>query len=250
MDPVRFSNLKAIAQSPAHYLHRVRNYDSQKGRPLTVGTAVHSMLLGGAAIVVFSGATRRGKEWDAFKAEHEGAVILSRSEHAAAIGMANAVQRCKPALELLTGETEVELPTWKLCGRECGGRVDVRTPRRVVELKTSVTAQPDRFKRLATRMAYHAQLAWYLDGNAESGGTAREAYVVAVESSPPFVVTPMQLTERMIDAGRKLYRLWFEQLLSCEQANEWPGYVQDIIDFDLDDADDVELTFGEEEDVA
>lgn len=247
-DPIRFSNLKNLALSPAHYAHRVKHYDELKSKSLTLGSAVHSMLLGGQDVVVYPGAVRRGKAWDTFKSEHEGACIVSKSESLSAIGMANSLQRCKAALELLKGEHEVELAPWETCGRICGGRTDVRGPRFITELKTAKTSQPHRFFRQARQMAYHAQLAWYLDGNAATGGTATEAYIVAIESTPPYVVTPMQLTPRLLDMGRKMYRLWFELLLSCEGANQWPGYVQDVIDFDMEDAEeDIELTFGEDE---
>lgn len=248
MQPVRFSNLKNLSLSPQHYMHRVKHYDELKSKSLTLGSAVHSMLLGGQETIVYPGATRRGKEWDAFKAAHEGACIVSKGEQLQAIGMVNSLQRCKAALELLKGEHEVELAPWKINGRVCGGRVDVIGPRFITELKTAKSSQPHQFFRQARRMAYHCQLAWYLDGNAANGGTAVDAYIVAIESTPPYVVTPMMVTPRLLDIGRKMNRLWFELLLSCEGENKWPGYVQDVIDFDCEDAEeDVELTFGDEE---
>lgn len=247
MKPVRFSNLKLLGTSPQHYKHRLDTSSETYKRPLSVGTAAHSMVLGGEPVVMFPGKVRNGKAWEEFRAANEGATILIRSEYEAAKGMAKAVESCRAAVELLEGVRETELPTWTLSGRECGGRPDVRNARFITELKTGATSEPRRFQRLAMRMAYPAQLAWYLDGNKATGGTASEAFIVSVEATPPHPVTPMALTSRLLDMGRRTYRLWFEQLLLCESSDEWPGYVQDVIDFDLDDLDEeLELSFAED----
>jgi len=38
-----------------------------------------------------------------------------------------------------------------------------------------------------------------------------------------------------------------ERLLACEAANEWPGYAQSIVDFDV--PDELELDFGDDEEI-
>ncbi len=246
LDAVRFSNLKHIAQSPAHYLHNI-TVGKAKKRPMTVGTVAHSMVLGGETPVIFNGVrNKKSKKWIEFQAQNPDRLILIPSEYEAALGCANSIRSHKRAMELLEGDHEQELPHWTIAGRECGGRPDARHPRRITELKTSATSEPYRFTRLGTRMAYHAQLAWYLDGNTATGGTATEAYIVVVEATPPFIVTTMPVVPRALDEGRKLYSIWLEQLRVCEESDAWPGYAQRDVDFDVQDGA-IDFTFAEEE---
>lgn len=233
--PIRFSNLKSMSLSPAHYLERITGASS-KSRPLTVGTLTHTMLLGGGKLpVVYPGKMRRGKAWEEFEAANVDSHIVSQSEYDAAMRCVDAVQAHDDAMSLLTGAMEVELPLWRYAGRSCGGRVDVVSGQHIVELKTSSTSEPVRFSNQALRLAYHAQLDWYLHGNRESGGTATDAYIVAVETSPPHPVTVMTVTPRALEAGRRLWVMWIERLLTCESAGVWPGYSQARVPLDVAD---------------
>ena len=242
---IRFSDLKVIGQSPAHYHHRMTT-ESPKKRAMSVGTVAHAMLLGGERVEVYEGKRdARVKAWQEFEAAHADAVIVSPSEYAAAHGCAEAVRNHREAMALLEGEHEVELPEWDFAGRACGGRPDVVHPQRIVELKTTACADPFRFPRHATKMAYHAQLAWYLDGHASNGGQATDAWIVAVEQAPPHVVTVFQLRDRVLEFGRRLYVGWVETLRNCEDSGVWPGYSACAVPLDAPD-DDVEYTFADE----
>lgn len=243
---VRFSNLKRLALSPAHYAHAISSW-SPSARAMTIGNAAHSIVLGGKNVVVYPGKVRRGKEWDAFQLEHSSALILSRSEHAATIGCVESIRSNALAMRMLEGEREAELPMWRLSGRWCGGRPDVRGRTHLTELKTSYTSHPLWFVRHGIRMAYHGQLAWYRDGVEEVTGEQLACCIVAVETKAPYVVTCMQLTDRAVVAGQKQNRLWFEQLLACEAAGEWPPYAQDVVDFDVPELDELEFTFEGDE---
>lgn len=247
LEPVRFSRLKKIGLSPAHYAADQRRGTSA----MSVGTAAHSLVLGGPPVIAYPGAVRRGKEWEAFQAENEGACILTKREAEQANAIAAAVLACPIAAKMLEGEHEVELPPWRVSGRVCGGRVDVinKAAGAVVELKTTNSSDPYRFTRLGLRMAYHAQLAWYLNGAQQAGYDVADALIVAVETVPPYAVTPMRVTFRALEMGTRIWRSWFERLLVCEAADEWPPYVQHVADFDIED-DEPELVFAEEEEAA
>jgi hypothetical protein len=244
MDPVRFSRLKLMAKSPQHYLSQTVEETAAMER----GTAVHTLLLGGPRLTFFPGPARRGKEWEAFEAANADAQILTRTDYDTANAMADSVRRNKLAMEVLAGRHEVEL-AWKFLGRDCGSKVDVigGGGRWVTELKTARDAEPTRFMWQAIRMNYHAQLAFYQDAVEASGqGDPQDAFVVAVESSAPYVVTTLRLTDRALEQGRRLFRLWFERVLACEEAKAWPGYCESIVDLDVPE-DEPELTFGAED---
>jgi hypothetical protein len=72
------------------------------------------------------------------------------------------------------------------------------------------------------------------------------AYVVAVESTPPFPVTVMRLTDRALDQGERLCTSWMETLLNCEASNFWPPYAQSIVPLDVPDDPEIEFSDGEE----
>jgi hypothetical protein len=228
---VRFSRLKKMALSPAHYLAGLvasdKSSDAQRR-----GSLVHSLALG-QPTVVWPGKVRRGKTWDKFQADHPGALISSTREMNEASPMIEALRRDSRAVDLLAGKAESEI-AWEIGGRACEGRVDVIGQDRVVELKTTRCAHPDVFMRQARYLNYHVQLAWYADGLGVSAG-----YIVAVESTAPYAVSVFHLTDRTLDEGRRIYRGWFEKLMVCEQTNEWPGYSQHMVEFDVmgDDVD-------------
>lgn len=238
---VRFSNLKHMARSPAHYQEALRYVPETSS--MRLGSLVHSLVLTNAAPRVFAG-IRRGKAWDAFRQEHANEEIYTQSEYDSAKPIADAVRASPLARQFLVGEHELAL-NWRTLGRACRGTMDAFGPERVVELKTTKDARPEHFSRDARWRGYHAQLAWYLDGLVASGyGTASKAYIIAVESSPPYPVTVLQLTDRAISEGRRLCRLWLEQLLACEASNIWPAYCESIVEFDV--PDDLELTIDGE----
>lgn len=243
---MRFSVLKHMAKAPVHVLDAMKSDNGEiepmpDTRPMRVGFVGHALLLGGE-FTVWPG-QRRGKKWDEFEAAHANDRIVTQSEYDDARRIADAVLSHSDAAELLNGEREKELE-WSVLGRQCVGHLDVlnREHGRVVDVKTCMTSHPDRFAKQAMWMGYHAQLAWYLDG-----AKVRDAYVIAVESKRPYPVTVLKLSERAIEQGRKLCRLWMERFLACEEAGRWPGYCESIVPFDVPDDDDLALTFAAEQ---
>jgi len=252
---VRFSDLKVIGTSAEHYQDRLRERYLEGGakgqRPTSVGLVAHALVLNGARDVeVWHGKTRQGKAWDAFRAEHEGKVLVNVSEWDAARAIAEAVERHPDAMAALDGARERELPEWTIAGRKCGGRPDVIGRSFITDLKTAHTSSPALFRGHSERMCYHAQLAWYLDGYAATGGKAKDAFIVAVEQRRPHVVTVFELTPRALEVGRKIYSLWFEQLRVCEESDSWPGYAQSRVELDVADGEELDLEYSDDEEEA
>jgi hypothetical protein len=241
--PVRYSNLKLMALSPAHY-HAAVDKDTgamQRGR------ALHSLVLGGARVIGYPGKTRQGKQWEAFQAANPDAEILTGKEYAKVLGMAEAVKRHREARQVLEGQHEVEVD-WTFLGRRCQSHVDSIGPggKFIAELKSTVSSEPGRFMWQSHRMAYGGQVAFYLDAVRVAGlGEPTDAYVVAVEATEPYVVTVMRVEEDALELGRRCVRLWMEQLLNCEAANDWPGYAQGIVPLHAP-SQDINFTFSDE----
>jgi hypothetical protein len=237
---LRISDLKRIGQSPAHYKAAIDSTASH----LDKGSAVHAALLGGKRVCYFDRQTESGKQaprsgkfWEQFQADNPDALILTRDEYFQTNGMVEAVRACPEAMRVLDGAKETTL-RWDVQGRACRGTPDVLCDQYVTELKTTRSSDPRRFMWDAIKLGYFAQLAWYMDGALKAGAaTPDAAFVVAVESAAPYVVTVFRATERALEMGRRTYRSWFERLLNCEASDEWPGYVQSVVDLDVPDRD-------------
>lgn len=238
-DPLRFSRLKRMAQSAAHY----KSYVPPDTASLRAGRAVHSLVLGGDDVICYPG-RRAGRAWEEFEAEHASYVILNQTEWDKAHGMAEAVKADENAATIIGGGAAHEQQiSWEYSGRACTGRVDVLSLPWLAELKTTKFAKPSWFTREAIRRGYVAQIAWYRTGVELDGRwsyRAREAYIVAVESSPPYPVSVFRLTERALEAGDRLWRGWFEFLRVCEDSDYWPGYTDAVVDLDAPEEDDWE----------
>ena len=246
--PVRFTRLKNIASSPAHYFDSVQ-HDGDDSLARRIGRGVHALLFG-QPVAVWTGKVRRGKEWDAWSAEHSGKVVLNIKERDHAGAVANAVRSDPQARELLFADgTKLERTIeWRVNGRLCRGTPDAYNRRAVTDLKTHRRMPPARFISTATWAAYHSQVPWYANGLISLDEIDEDAgqYIVAVESSRPYPVTTYRLTPGAIDMGQRLYTAWMETLATCEAANQWPAYAQSIQPFHVEEP--TELIFGDEED--
>lgn len=248
--PVRFSSLKHISRSPLHYWDAVQ-LDRDDTLAMRLGRGAHAMVLD-MPVVLYPGKTRQGKEWNRFKAEHPDMEILIRSEWAKAEGVARAIQRHADASQLLFDGTLIEqIIEWEFLGRKCTSRPDSRcaSGRVITDLKTTQCAEPEKFARDAVYRAYNAQLAFYdMASEHETGRQADDLYVVAVESKRPFAITVLRVTDEAREQGRKLCRLWFEQVLLHEAANHYPAYVERVVDLAVpDEATDLTLTIDGED---
>lgn len=246
--PVRFSRLKQMAASALHYWSAV-----QDDRPDTIamrfGRGVHALVL--KQPVIRWTKTRQGKAWDAFKAQHADKEILSTKEWDRAHGIFEAIKRHPLANEALFGGEAVleEQIEWQFMGRACTSRPDSRCGvEQLVDLKTTKCAEPRKFERDAMWRGYHGQMDFYRHAIRDRYGSfPRESLVVAVEPVRPFAITVLRLTPNALQHGEKIWRGWFERLMTCEAANAWPAYTDALADLDVADADDVSLVIDGEE---
>jgi hypothetical protein len=251
--PLRFGHLSKFARSPAHYLEaRSRDAALADGeQPQTPamerGSAFHAVVTGTAAVVKYPGKTRAGKAWEQFQADNQGKLILTATAYDCVMGMAEAVWSDPLAAHLLNPPGLVYEQTLRpqLHGWPCRATPDVRHPDYIVELKSSATTEPEQFQRLAGKMHYHAQLAFYLQACAAAGiPVRRDCYIIAVEATAPHPVVVHQLTEKAIDMGERAIRMWVERLRGCIAADYYPGYSQSVVQWDIDE--DLELEFGDD----
>ena len=232
LPPVRYSRLRLMAQSPAHYLEGT----VEQTRCMEQGSAVDHLVFCTKTVLAYPGKVRSGKEWKSFKLDHPERefCVVTGSEYAEARAIAAAVKADKRAMRILRGEHQKEI-FWKFCGRDCVSHLDNlgKDGAWVAELKVSQTSNPFRFRWHALKMMYHAQLGFYeMAAEFENKKAPRAHFIVCVESTAPHVVTVFKLTHKAVELGKRSCRAWMERLLQCEAANFWPGYSQSIVPLD------------------
>jgi len=242
---VRFTHLKHMANAPIFYRHAIEHHADTP--QMAFGRGVHSIVLGGAQVVMYDG-TRRGQKWLEFVQSHPGHEILSREEWDRAHWCADAIRANPDASDLLKWSSHERYIEWENCGRACRSTIDMLGHDYIADLKTANTVNPNLFVWAGRRLFYHAQLAWYKQAAQwECHKPIDRAYLVTVMSKAPFVVQTYELTPDALLEGDKLCRIWLEQLLACESANVWPGYSDTILPFDVPHDDGTRLVIDGEE---
>ncbi len=228
IDAVNWSSLKHMAKSPLHYLCEKAPPPYQTAA-MVKGRAGHTATLEpdlfDSEYVVFTGARRAGKEWDAFEAEHASRTILKVNEAEQAWAMSKAVRSHPFAGPLLAGgQAEVSIewvdPETSL---RCKGRIDYLRPRTLVDLKTSADLDRRRFAARAMDLSYHGQLAFYLRGLKALGREPVETYLIAVESCEPYDVACYAVDPVALEIGDVLVTELLRRLVECQATREWPG---------------------------
>lgn len=239
--PLRYSVLKAMKQSPRHALHQALRQSDGPSLALRLGSGCHGMTFGTPEVVQYNGKQRRGKDWEAFQEAHPGAVILNAKEYAKAKGMADSIAANEVARRVLFAPNVIreQRIDWEWNGRKWRSTPDAQMFRVLAELKTTRCADPAVFWRDALRLSYHCQLALYRRAIEQTTSVRPQSvYLFAVESVAPYVVTPFKLSERSLEHGDMLAKRWHEQFLKCEATGKWPGYTDGVEELDVYEIED------------
>ncbi len=238
-----WSDVKWLAKSAKHYAANL-NEPIAPTRGMRRGTIVHRAILGGPALEIFDGKSRRGAAWDAFAARSRcPREIVLTSEVEEAEPYIDAV-RCDPvAREYLAGvETEVPL-SWTVGSRRCSTRgVDIlRRGVRHGDLKTVQSCRPEELKWIVRKFLYHAQLEWIAQGLAATGHAfTHPPFLLCVEGPPAYDVVVVELTPKDLLAGAKMIHSWWERLDQAESSGEWTGYATAPVRLELGDGYEIE----------
>lgn len=237
---IHYSTLKQIdpdTGSPAHYRWAI-THERADTPSMRQGRALHALYLQGVEPVQIA----KSKRSDADSPD-----ALAPGEYDTVRRMFDALQADPHAREILSRcpEREVSME-WDLMGLQCAGRLDMRGPGILADLKSCRASYPRKFLWDAARMHYDAQLPWYdVAGGIKPIGpdTAwSEQYLIAVESAAPHNVMVYQLDPLRIDQGWMECEKWMHTLKRCLETGHWPGYLEGIQTWDG------ELSFAESDD--
>jgi hypothetical protein len=245
---LHFNHLKRINESGVQYLHSVNN-ELEPTSDMLVGTAMHFQTLGkrpeSKDLAVFTGKVRKGKEWDAFEAEHADEEILSQSEWDKAELMTKAIRRSPLAQRRLAGARFETPMKWEENGIPCSttGIDIITTGLDLGDLKSAACTEPEAFKRVCFSMGYAQQLAFYRRGARANGIDVRKLFILGVDRPNPrraIEVVEFVLDEDLIEHAEKSLTLSLERLRSYmlsipepKDIYDWPGYSESPIVWSL-----------------
>lgn len=229
---------RRILQCPARFAHD-RAHPPPSKKTFDLGKAAHLLVLGaGPPLAVGTWDAWTTSEAKAFRASAvaAGQVPLKPAEYQQVYDMAAALRRHRLARALLSrGRPEVSLfwtddPT----GAWCRARLDwlprPRDGRRLIvtDYKTSTSADPDDFRRSAASYGYPTQAAFYLAGVRALGLNPDPAFMFVVqETTPPYLVSVVELDAEAADAGAARARRAIDLFARCTRDRAWPGYTDD-----------------------
>jgi len=228
-------NASLLADVDAHslkYVRAVMNGMRKESREFDLGTAFHAALLEddrrNYAIKPdgMSYATKEGKAW---RAEHEGEMILSAEDDAAIDDMLLATMRACGEFCPMHGDAEVSLFATGPSGYDLKGRIDYlpKDGNAIVDIKTARNADPEAFVRQAWDLRYHMKAAFYLDLARKCGIERGVFRFIVVSTQPPHDVSVITMQDgpcSFISAGRQRYRQAFAKLTKAIETNTWPSY--------------------------
>jgi len=221
------TSLKTLAtKTPAHYIHDKAN--PKFSDAFTLGTAAHSLILEAdtSGIVVVEAdnwLTKAAKEAKS-AALAEGKQPLLTKEMAQVWAMHDAVMEHPEAWKLFNGHQAEQSVFWDEDGLMLKCRPDAWQPGRLVDLKTTVNADPREFGKTAYNFGYHQSAAHYIDGVKEATGEELPFTFVLVEKTAPYLVSVVELDWEAVSLGRALNDRAKRIYKECTAANRWPGY--------------------------
>lgn len=217
---------KTILKSPA--LFRYQQDHPEHKDAYDVGTAFHTKTLGvGPEIAVWDGPSFYSKSGREFQAEARAAGLtpITAADDIHTTGMAEKVHAEPGAAMWLDGDKEMSaFAPDPVTGVMRRARFDVLGGSFIADLKSTKDACPEEFAKSAANFKYHLQAAWYLDVAAALGHPAIGFAFIAVEKTPPYFVSVIELDEEALDLGRTLGARALETYARCVETGEWPGY--------------------------
>ena len=251
---MRSTLLKKMLDSPAHFHQAQMHPDPIDSPAMIFGRLMHCMALTphefSSEFYVFNGPRRAGKDWEAAKLAAGGKTIIKPSDLELATMIGNAVRdsdqvRRSPYGDLIKFDPEVS-GFWSDQETEipCKYRMDLTNAAQVgkvpgstvviADIKTTVSARPDKFQRQAYSLGYHVSAAHYVAGLREyfREPVSPRFVIIAVEKDPPHVVQVFEMSAGLLHLGEHQRRTALNLLRQCVATNHWPGYFSQALTLD------------------
>jgi hypothetical protein len=235
------STLDLVRRSPAHLKAWLDGANEEATPALTFGAAFHCAMLEPVVFAktyaieprfgdcrVTANKVKRA-EWHAL---HVDKTLISADDAETIDAMCSAV-RAHPLASRMIRDGEPELTIrWadEETGLECRARADYYVPslRMVVDVKSTVDASAEEFRRSVAKYGYHRQDALYRAAFAAVREPVDHFVFVAVEKTAPFGVAIYTVDGDATLKGHESIARDMATLARCFRANDYPGYPVEI----------------------
>lgn len=214
----------------AKYIARI--IPNKQTPAMMIGDATHCLTLEPRQFkkrfAIWTGGRKSGGEWKMFVEDHSGKTILKQEEYDQIRKIRDCVMRNPEANKLLTGCVFESSVFWRdpETGLLCRARADAIKQGKskvVIDLKTTLCAEPNAFTRDLIKMNYPIQASMYLDG------FQADAFAfIAVEKGDFNTCQVYSLDDDFDATGNYLYRQILEQWAECRDSGKWPTYAEGI----------------------
>lgn len=248
--------LDLVHRSPAHYKHWVDGAEDEQTPALAFGQAFHCALLEPEVFrktyIVepeepdFGDCRKKDNKaardaWRAglaqWREEHQGCRVIDEEDMATIKDMVAAVRRHPLAKKMIRNGVPEATVKWTdpETGLHCKIRADyyVESLSMVADVKSTLDARPEHFKRDVAKYGYHRQDALYRMGFEAIDAHVRHFIFIAVEKEPPHAIAIYALEPEAVSRGHISIRRDIDTLAECVRTNTWPGYSASIQQLEL-----------------
>lgn len=251
------SVLDLVHRSPAHYKAWVDGVaDNEETPALIFGSAFHCSLFepdrflvdyalepdfGDLRAVTGRTTSEQAKankdRRDEWRVNHQNTIALSVADHNTILGMTKAVSNHSLVSRMIRdGEPELTL-RWKdeETGLQCKSRTDyyVEKLAMVADVKTTMDASYEAFRKSIAKYRYYVQDAMYRRGFSALGKPLKHFIFIACEKTPPYAIATFTLNMDGVALGNEHATKDMLKLSACLRTNDWPGYANGIQQVDL-----------------
>jgi len=224
-----------IACTPRGMLAKLRGYKGESSDSLELGTLAHLAILEPDEIprrcAIWTGGTRRGKAWDAFRAANPGRLPVTEEQYDTTLRMRDAMQTHPQAAGLLGQCKQVESATvWrdKATGLLCKGKPDAFSHHYLIDVKTIRACDPRLVESHTRRYGYDVQMAAYTEGLNANGCKIDGVFIIFVSTDPAHEVVVYQLQDDLLADGRAWWKSSLHQIGTMYRTGVVPWAFPDI----------------------
>lgn len=234
------SDLKRMMKSMATWKYEKDHPEETDSPAFKFGRAYHKLMLepddfDNEFIVSpkFDRRTKEGKEAAAaFEKQAEGKEIIDEETYQTLLEMQTALYETPFVKLLIKGEHEKSFFwTDEETGIKCKCRPDsfgqVKDQYICVDLKTTTTAETDKFMRGSLKFGYDIQAAHYCSGLESIFKKPFKFVFIAQEKTAPYLVNVLEADEYFMQNGSDLRLGLLKKYKECVAADKWPGYMDE-----------------------
>lgn len=214
-----------------------KTVEHKQSEAMLIGSATHKAILEPRSFksefVVWEGGRKAGGEWKAFKEHHAKKDIISLVQWQGIQKMREAVARNTEASNLLSGGEAEQSVFWRdqesggvLCRARADYQKTINGSKILIDLKTCLTAEPEKFAKDLINLGYPIQEAMYREG------FQADAFAFVAVEKGTNTVQVYTLDDLFDQAGYFIYRQALNQWGEYLQNNNWPTYRDGVSQLD------------------